>query len=869
MATASQQCPGLALEVDWSFVDHANYVKLAEDARAAAVANCALLVKSGMLEKKDGLAAHLARSQRAQALFKQHVTTVQLSIDADNRAKAPFELSEAGAGVLRVSFRLNVLDKGTSGWGPAADERYALRVVEEEGMRQVQIVCEQLVQHLPQGTRLEVDWTFAQNDKYRKMKPEERAAVFVSIAKKTLPSGVSDKREGLLGYFAKSSRARQAFSQRVGAVLLRIEFGGSVKPLLMEGGVLALPCLLAAVDEIQPWGTLADAALGLRVQDEVELRKMEAAIEKTGCAGLPVQVDWSFLDDPALLRATAEKRLGVAQAMLSVVQGGLAGKTGLGSLGAVLAQDVDRVLVRAAATVKAKAGVELRFGADRVLEVVVKTAMLTGASQECSSWLPLFQAAKNDGGAAAAVAFPYHLLAPAEENTVCAMSSPPPAANPLLEDAGGAGTTPYHAPPVPLASAGASAPALAQVRPVAPAPVKAASPPPARAAAPPPAKAASPPPVRAAAPPPAKVAAAPAPVKVAVAAAAAPMPVAAAAAAAPDGVPAEFGCPAAWKAACDSVSAINRACGCAAVPEIDWSFLESSQFGALADPTKKQTVANMGVRVFSPLEKELVKLVKRHSLYTQSLAQLQRISFRYDPNESILDMTSGKQGKTHYSVAVLDGGAVLAVALNLSQHMAGIIPALEGKLLVAYGVQHVVAIQEAAQLVAQRGQKSGIECILDGDSFAGHDNFLRQPVTMDSIAWWTQVGKEAEGGLNKLLQAVDLACKDPIFSAAFRSRFSSILVQPDPASSVRDMSAPASWTLLENKDLYQAVFRYNLNDGAQAGQAAGPKLALFVDVRLAQAVDSARKDANEQIIKFKATVPGVDVQITDYLNELR
>ena len=72
-----------------------------------------------------------------------------------------------------------------------------------------------------------------------------------------------------------------------------------------------------------------------------------------------------------------------------------------------------------------------------------------------------------------------------------------------------------------------------------------------------------------------------------------------------------------------------------------------------------------------------------------------------------------------------------------------------------------------------------------------------------------------------------------------------------------------------DKELYQAVFRYNLNDGAQAGQAAGPKLALFVDVRLAQAVDAARKDANEQIIKFKATVPGVDVQITDYLNELR
>jgi hypothetical protein len=126
-----------------------------------------------------------------------------------------------------------------------------------------------------------------------------------------------------------------------------------------------------------------------------------------------------------------------------------------------------------------------------------------------------------------------------------------------------------------------------------------------------------------------------------------------------------------------------------------------------------------------------------------------------------------------------------------------------------------VALQEAELLVTQRGQKSKIDCLLDTSLLAAHDAFLRQPVSMDSVAWWAQVGKEAEGGLNKLLLALDIACKDPIFNAAFRSRFSSILVQPDPSSSVRDALAPLTWTLLENKDLYQMVFRYNLNDGTQ------------------------------------------------------
>ena len=309
-----------------------------------------------------------------------------------------------------------------------------------------------------------MDWSFSVLDKWRKMKPDERAGVLASMAKKTLMTGCTDKRDGLAGLFAKSNRARQIFTEKVGVVQLRVEMGGAPKPMLLEGGVLSLPCLLTAVDEVQPWGTLADAALGLRVQDEVELRKYEAAIEKTGCAGLPVLVDWaSFLDEPNLLRQPAEKRLAVAATMLSLVQAGIGGRQGLGSHGAALAAEVDRVHVRASAAVKAKAGVELRYGVDRVLEVSVKTQALTAASAEQSSWLPLFTAAKNDGGTATPFPWPYALLVEADGNTMCQVQSPPAQPNPLLE--ADAGASAYHAAPAAsVATATASAPPMKDVK---------------------------------------------------------------------------------------------------------------------------------------------------------------------------------------------------------------------------------------------------------------------------------------------------------------------------------------------------------------------------------------------------------------------
>ncbi len=896
VSAASQLCPPLQFEVDWSFIESPAYVKLAEDARSAAVATVATLAKTGLLEKKDGLASHLQRSARATASFAEHIQTVLLAVDPDSRCKVPFELTEAGAGVLRISVKLNGLDKSSAAWGPAVDERYALRVVDEEGARAVQNACEQHVQHLPAGTRLEVDWNFMNTDKWRKMKPEERVSALNAIAKKTLATGCADKRDGLAALFAKSARVRQIFTEKVGVVQLRVELSGVHKPLLLEGGVLSLPCVLASLDDVQPWSALTDTALALRVQDEVELRKYEAAIEKTGCAGLPVLVDWSsFLDDPAMLRQPKEKRMSVAATMLSVVQGGIGGRQGLGSHGAALAAEVDRVHVRASTTVKAKTGVELRYGEDRVVEVMVKTLTLTSGTADTSSWLPMFVAAKNDGATACPFAWPYPLLAEADGNTACSVESPPPVQNPLLAAAVAVeAVSPYHAAPVasvattttatapPMTDMKAAAPkAASPAARVSPSPPPAArpspSPPPgARVAASPPPTRASPPPAKAAATPSpaaARIVASPPPTK-SVTAAAPPARVVAVAAAAPvpapssEGVPAEYACPALWKTACDSAGAVNRACGCAAVPVIDWSFVESAAFAAMPEATKKQAVSNLGVRVFQPLDKELAKLAKRHSLYAQSLALLTAIQVRYDYEERVMDTASGKAGKTHYSVAVLDGGAVLSVALNLSQHMAGIIPALEGKLLVAYGVQHVVALQEAEKMIALRGEKAKIECVLDSAYFAEHDAFLRQPITMDSIAWWAQVAKEADTALGKLIGSIELASKDAIFAAAFRARFASILVQPDPAASVRDVTPPPSWTMLENAELCQLVFRYNMNDGAQAGQAAAVKLASFVNVRLAQAAEAARKDANEQLIKFRPTVAGTELSMVDFFDQL-
>jgi hypothetical protein len=286
------------------------------------------------------------------------------------------------------------------------------------------------------------------------------------------------------------------------------------------------------------------------------------------------------------------------------------------------------------------------------------------------------------------------------------------------------------------------------------------------------------------------------------------------------------------------------------------------------DAQKKQIVGNIGVRAFQPLDKEMAKLAKRHALYLQSVNLLTEVRFAYDCAEGVMDQSSGKAGKTHYAVAVENGGAILSIRLNLSQHMAGIIPVLEGKLLVAYGVQHVVALQEAETLISQRGEKAKLTCFLDTNSFGTHDAFLKQPITMDSITWWAQVAKEADTALGKLLQALEIACKDPIFSAAFKARFSSILVQPDPASQVRDITAPSTWTMQDNAEQFQLVFRYNLNDGAQAGQAAAIKLASFVDVRLAQAVEAARKDAQEQLMKFRPTVQGTELTLNDFFPAL-
>ncbi len=241
-----------------------------------------------------------------------------------------------------------------------------------------------------------------------------------------------------------------------------------------------------------------------------------------------------------------------------------------------------------------------------------------------------------------------------------------------------------------------------------------------------------------------------------------------------------------------------------------------------------------------------------------------KIRFRWDVDEKVLDMSSGKLGKTHYSVAVV--GDTLEIVCNFKDHMNGIMAALEGKLQVMFNVQHLVVVEQLTQALAKRGQESKLECFLE-PSFINDPFFYKTPINCDSLAWWAQVSKECLAALDRLLKAMETLRKDPIFDAAFASRFSSLLVKPDPTNRVRDKDAPNTYSLAEDKAQFQLVFAYNMNDGAQAAQAAGIKLGALLNVKVAQAIAAARKDAQDQLIKFKASISGTDVALLNFFEE--
>ncbi len=135
-------------------------------------------------------------------------------------------------------------------------------------------------------------------------------------------------------------------------------------------GVLVVPVLVTQVDDAQTWSTLVSNVLSLRVDEEEAIRKAEAAVEKAA-QGVRVVLDWgTFMDEPALLRAPLDKRLAQITSFTGIVTGGVCGRAGLiGAGGTTLAEAVDVIVVRVAATVRAKGMYDLRYGADRVLEV--------------------------------------------------------------------------------------------------------------------------------------------------------------------------------------------------------------------------------------------------------------------------------------------------------------------------------------------------------------------------------------------------------------------------------------------------------------------------------------------------------------------
>lgn len=118
-----------------------------------------------------------------------------------------------------------------------------------------------------------------------------------------------------------------------------------------------------------------------------------------------------------------------------------------------------------------------------------------------------------------------------------------------------------------------------------------------------------------------------------------------------------------------------------------------------------------------------------------------------------------------------------------------------------------------------------------------------------------------------MVAALQGCCRDPIFQAAFQSRFSSLLLQLDCDDGVRDSVAPQSWQLLEDAEQAQLVMRMNLRDLATAGQAAPGKLALLVDVRRDQAEALCRQEAKQQLLSFRASVPGTELEGLAWLEE--
>lgn len=82
--------PGLVATVDWSFIEHANYRKLAEDTRQVVIAGMGTFARGFMQDRSNGFLPFITRSPRAVETVCSQVQTVIFTVDAENKVCACF-----------------------------------------------------------------------------------------------------------------------------------------------------------------------------------------------------------------------------------------------------------------------------------------------------------------------------------------------------------------------------------------------------------------------------------------------------------------------------------------------------------------------------------------------------------------------------------------------------------------------------------------------------------------------------------------------------------------------------------------------------------------------------------------------------------
>lgn len=808
LASISSECASqlpMDVQVDWTFVDHENFAKLKEDARASTVAGVVTVVRTGLLDASGGLVRSLCKSQRAMGEFLKRVQSIAIVVDGNKTAALPFELKPSD-GVLRIVFRIDALVAKPQGWAAAIDALFDFRIIDEEGMRQVHDVMRKLASTLPPSVSLDVDWSgLAVDDKWTRLKAEEKRATYASLALDALPKAVDALHKQFL---AGTPWVKGAFCSRVRGIVVRPTMQLVASATLRSDGALIVPADASKPKVVPVWGPFVDTALDLRMDEVEAMRKIEADLGSI-CKGAAVTVDWlSFADEPTVLREKPVKRVARLNDFAAICTAGLTGIAGaLNSL-------ADAVTIRVANNIPGNATgrISMRVGeSDRVLEVFIKTNALSSGSKE--PWLALFQALHADKSCAVAVQRHSALKYCDDDNSGSAACEPLPLLdNPLL---GSSESVVVAHPPKPVApKTSVPTSAVTPVQ-VAPAPVV----------------------VTATAPPrPVAVAPSKAPPSVVV--------VVPAVSASPDSksrlwpeMDAQF---------VDALKPLEPF-GFRGTFHLDWSFAESGAFEALRD-TQQKTLKTCVSRLCASLVEVMVKLCKLHSTYANATRQLKVIHFRYDCADTIHDPASGKQGQDHYRVALVADGETMMIECNFKNHTAGILPLLDTKLQIAWGQHHFVLASLLADTLAKMGASASMACELDS-AFLSHPNFLQEPCNANVIFDWQTLFSNAEKAVQRIFEALATLRKDAIFNEAVVKRFSKLVVVPDPSASVRDAIAPSSYSIVEDTVNRAMVFRFNYanKDGLAAGTSANAKLVALVNVRVLQGIAIARKDVAEQL----------------------